>query len=525
MNHKLPDMRVLISIMLLLTGYGALAQMQQSSTTGLLEQGQQLVWENPAQALKIGHHLLKIADSEAERTDANFLLAQSYLASGNSNQALQLGFRAKHESEAACNEIKTVRILLFLSGILQDLQLDKQARQFLAMAQSLAGLQASETIKSEAAIHWALAQADFEQKNPQKGLRLLDGIQPELPNVGESERTKMEIERDLSKGKIFTAMAQNDSAHHYFSKALAQLRQYDSRNLLQRAQVLEASAQVYFQQKQHPKAIALLLEALAMAKKLQHPKLRRDINKQLAINYLAVDNRTQYHRFNQQFLQLGSAIENSENDATNTAFNLISKEQEKRMAAEANRFANIFYAVLACFVLILFFGILQLWRSQSKQRRYQEIVQYLENGRRAVIQPSVKKDSKNLIIPAETEQTILSKLKKFEATSKFTQKEMSLAMLAAQLDTNTKYLSEIINKHYHDNFNTYINKLRINYIIEKMKSEPTYLNYKISYLAEESGFSSHSSFATVFKSITGIAPTSFIDFLKEEAANRKTTSA
>jgi AraC-like DNA-binding protein len=37
----------------------------------------------------------------------------------------------------------------------------------------------------------------------------------------------------------------------------------------------------------------------------------------------------------------------------------------------------------------------------------------------------------------------------------------------------------------------------------------------VSYLAEESGFSSHSSFATVFKSVTGISPTKFMDFLQK----------
>jgi AraC-like DNA-binding protein len=93
---------------------------------------------------------------------------------------------------------------------------------------------------------------------------------------------------------------------------------------------------------------------------------------------------------------------------------------------------------------------------------------------------------------------------------------MSLAVLAGQLDTNTKYLSEIINKHYNVNFNGYINKLRINFIVNKLKSDPNFMNYKISYLAETCGFSSHSTFATIFKSITGITPITFIELLKKE---------
>jgi YesN/AraC family two-component response regulator len=113
----------------------------------------------------------------------------------------------------------------------------------------------------------------------------------------------------------------------------------------------------------------------------------------------------------------------------------------------------------------------------------------------------------------------LQKLKRFENSKKFLSKDISLAVLAGQFDTNTKYLSEIINSHYQINFNSYINNLRINYIIEKLKTDPNYKNYKISYLAESSGFSSHSSFATVFKSITGISPVKFIDFLMNEKNN------
>ena len=47
------------------------------------------------------------------------------------------------------------------------------------------------------------------------------------------------------------------------------------------------------------------------------------------------------------------------------------------------------------------------------------------------------------------------------------------------------------------------------------------INYKISYLAEECGFSSHSSFATVFKSIVGMSPVTLIKLIKEERKNGK----
>mgnify|MGYP003563549034 CR=1 FL=1 len=70
-------------------------------------------------------------------------------------------------------------------------------------------------------------------------------------------------------------------------------------------------------------------------------------------------------------------------------------------------------------------------------------------------------ETKKINIPKETEQMLLKKLERFENTTKFTNKDISLAVLAGQFDTNTKYLSEVINSNFNMNFNAYINKLRI----------------------------------------------------------------
>ena len=86
---------------------------------------------------------------------------------------------------------------------------------------------------------------------------------------------------------------------------------------------------------------------------------------------------------------------------------------------------------------------------------------------------------------------------------------MSLALLSSQLEINTKYLSEVNNSR-EKNFNGYVNKLRINHIVQLLKNDPAFLNYKVSYLAEYSGFSSHSAFTTVFKSVTGMSPNTYI---------------
>ena len=92
---------------------------------------------------------------------------------------------------------------------------------------------------------------------------------------------------------------------------------------------------------------------------------------------------------------------------------------------------------------------------------------------------------------------------------------MSLSVLAGLLETNTKYLSYVINNHKKKSFQHYINGLRIQYIIQKLRNDPVYRQYKIAVLSEESGFSSPNKFSMVFKKFTEITPSQFIKYLDE----------
>src|SRR5690606_28856983 len=112
---------------------------------------------------------------------------------------------------------------------------------------------------------------------------------------------------------------------------------------------------------------------------------------------------------------------------------------------------------------------------------------------------SLHKKKKDRLMSDETELTLLRKLEEFETDLGFTNPNLSLASLSDDLQTNTKYLSYVINTHKKKDFNNYINDLRVFYIIGIIQETPVYLNYKISYLSKECGFSSHSRFATVFK--------------------------
>ena len=130
--------------------------------------------------------------------------------------------------------------------------------------------------------------------------------------------------------------------------------------------------------------------------------------------------------------------------------------------------------------------------------------------------PEEDENQVNLSISSKTEKALLKKLELFEKNKGFVKKDVNLTTLAKQFETNTKYLSEIIKTYRQKQFNTYLNDLRIHYIVDRLQNEPKYINTKISYLASDCGFTSHSTFTTIFTQIMNESPSVFIKRVKAE---------
>ena len=89
-----------------------------------------------------------------------------------------------------------------------------------------------------------------------------------------------------------------------------------------------------------------------------------------------------------------------------------------------------------------------------------------------------------------------------------------MSNLCAELKVNTKYLNHVLKNEMNTDFNTYINNLKIQYIVKLLNTNIEARNYKLSYLAELVGFSSHSRFTQVFKQIVGKSPSSYLTDLQ-----------
>lgn len=468
---------------------------------------EEMVYSNPEESLKIAMHLIdKENITDNEKAELYLSTAIAYKVKGDYSKALTFLYKNVNKNDfiTACEFYLRFQILdeLLLSNQaeieynkLVNLKNDTEDVAVVNLINEIITL--NSFLKSSNSNEVLFNFKEFQlNKNFEKTI-YIDYLLKFISNYIDNGRYNL-AEETIE--KVNTIIKQLENLSYYKSVIFLQ------------------QAKKSFYQKKYNESLQLLDLAQNEIEVIKNKYVLEEIEETRVVNYIALNDSENYTIANADVDKIHADVENLDQEAANIAYNLIIEEQNNKTLFQENKYIKII-KVIGLFFLGIILLLTTIWyKNNQKSRHFSEIISYLKITRKNLISDyKEKKDySKKISIPQKTEEIILSKLKKFEGTTKFLSKDLSLAVLAGQFETNTKYLSEIINSNYNVNFNTYINKLRINYVVDKLKTDSNYLNYKISYLAESSGFSSHSSFATVFKSITGISPVKFIELLKEE---------
>lgn len=284
------------------------------------------------------------------------------------------------------------------------------------------------------------------------------------------------------------------------------------------------------QKKDHAKSLALCEEALNIPIKLaSFINYELELCKLAASNAAAIGDSEKENFYSKKFNECSQNLNYTERSR------FIAKlyqhdvfEVNKQLKSEKSRTAYAYYTLG---VLALLSGYLcwQYIKFKRDRKKFETIIQSFE-GRKEIGNSNFSEtdNAKTVQRHAVTmsdgaDEKIARQLANFEKKQKFLSPNVSLSNMAGDFNTNAAYLSSAIRKHKRANFNGYINELRIDYIILKLKTSPEYLNYKIAYLAEECGFSSHTVFIRVFTEKTGLTPSKFISFLKTEKEDFKNT--
>lgn len=190
---------------------------------------------------------------------------------------------------------------------------------------------------------------------------------------------------------------------------------------------------------------------------------------------------------------------------------------EKELAGKEKVTIFLYCSIAFFFFLTLFF----FYRYYTNQKQYRQKFEELMDSKKEelkkeeLIEEKKEIERKELDINLDVVHSILKELEKFEIKKKFLEKDLTLVHLASSFNTNSNYLSKVINYYRNKNYTTYLNDLRINYIVNLLKTESKFRNYTIKALAEESGFSTPQHFSKAFFSTTGIYPSYFLNELNK----------
>jgi len=325
----------------------------------------------------------------------------------------------------------------------------------------------------------------------------------------------------INLGKTSVAMNHIKNAETYFSNALeiCRSKKYIINKDLE-ITALNEFAWLYHDQKQYEKATYYAEQAENLEKNVGLPYIRRDIYEVYFKSFVELGDKERSAKYMNLYTKLNDSLVNAEKKTINTP---VHHMMEKQGELHSNTIKEIVITTSAMIISLLLGGWFFWKRNQNKlHKRYKTIIDHLKTEAKTV-QPApvlVKTEDKinenNITISQDTTATLLHKLARFEKSEKFLKKDMSLTALSNSLNTNPRYLSEIIKQHKDKNFNNYLNGLRIQYIINKLYDTPIFREYKISYLAEACGFSSREVFAVIFKKETGVTPSYFINQLKKD---------
>ncbi len=168
------------------------------------------------------------------------------------------------------------------------------------------------------------------------------------------------------------------------------------------------------------------------------------------------------------------------------------------------------------FLLISLSGVCYFYFKQRLYKRRFGVL-FLETNT-AIKKIATSNDIKqqSVEISEDTIKNILESLYKFEVKEKYLKPNITLDKLAKSFHTNSKYLSIALNTYKKQGFNQYMNELRINYVIQKLKEDVKFRKYTIKAIANEIGFNTDQAFSKAFYKKTGIYPSYFIKELEKQ---------
>lgn len=340
---------------------------------------------------------------------------------------------------------------------------------------------------------------------------------------------------------IYLAQQKYEDAIYYFNKALTESIQTQTSSI---ADAYLGLGKVEIARRNYNSALSFLIKGLDLITAKQNAVHRRDLYFNISLCYEyqgktkeGLDFYKLYNQENERLFNMDKEYALSELQIkyeTELKENLLKEKEIELMTKEQHL---VLLYIIIVFIVAICLTLFVLYRRRNK--RYLQIVRqnldFVENEKllkqsfaEAPPTPDLMENYTNndrdtekskkgetigekyslSALTDEKSEILYIKLHKLMMVQKvYTDNALTQEKLAAILQTNRSYLSQVINKHARMSFSHYINKLRIEEA-RRILSDPTD-GTPIKAISSMVGFNSLSTFYTAFQSIIGMSPSSY----------------
>lgn len=462
---------------------------------------------NPALAFHLADSLFIYAASEHERVHALMLTASVFQTQEQITDAMTTVVKALEYSEKTEDYGTQARLYGYLATLSRQIGFFDEGKQYLEKGiRKISQSDNPVEIESyKAMANSEMAEFEMEMDNFEQALRFLDiSLQyykkrPENPQVAFQMSRIEEI-----RGRCFMGLKQAEKALTAFQNANRYLKQSGAENTLYSALVYQGLGEMYLKTENLDSAQIYLQRALILAEPSTHNSLKEEVYGSLSEYYKKRNMSDSASFYIKEFESI--ARRNKQNRKHNVNAMARTLQQEKSHMAATNPKP---WLIVGGGLMLIFGGVFFVFVRNLRNKSIEE---------EDFHETSHKDDKDEHFISSETEKKLQERLILFENSKKYLNPNMTFSTLVSFLDTNPKYLNLFLKNNFQKDYNTYINDLRIKYIVQRIDNNQNYQKYKISHLAKESGFSSHSNFSANFKRVMELSPSEYIEKVKSEVS-------
>ncbi len=297
----------------------------------------------------------------------------------------------------------------------------------------------------------------------------------------------------------------------------------DTLALYQRSEI----AEIYLLTGKYNQCINMASECVGKARQWNDRDLLLSLYKILADAYAMQGDTIASHRYEESYLRLQDTVFNrvGMNVATGELADLEDHKNAKHVSVLKDIIHDRTVVIIAFSVLLLILLILLLLLIRNGRRlhfAYKAVVEKNAELLKTYDASLGEKATSNEKDGADgIDGELLSKIQHVLADKQtISNPDFSLKMLADEVESNTKYVSQVINAYYEMNFKTLLNECRIREACRLMGDSENVKKYTLQAIYENVGYSNATSFIRAFKRINGMTPSEYQRFL-EHRSNQK----